>query len=62
MSCEKDLEAIDFLLDKITDECNLEGTVAHVRLLEALVDFRKEVNRKGLIGKDEPCHNSERSP
>ena len=48
---EKKFEVLKDLLDAIVDDCNMEGTIQHIKVLDAIDLLQKEVNR-ALFGKE----------
>ncbi len=52
MDHEKKFELVKELVDAIAEDCKIDGTVQHIRVLDAIDWLRKEVNRVLFLGKD----------
>lgn len=49
---EKNFDLLKELLDSLVDDCNMESTIQHRNVLEAIDELAKEVNRRNFLKGD----------
>ncbi len=49
---DKKFDYLRDLLDAIVDDCNMEGTIQHVNVLDTIDLLQKEVNRTLLVERE----------